>query len=296
MWSYRRRIAVGLLAMPFVVIGCSPAADTAERAPVPTGSETTTAGEPPTQSRETPTVRADPPREPTPTGPLPLLPNLRSLPPEDIFIGFPGEGGRELRFAGILANDGIGPIVMRPDEAPECPEGQRHASQLIYLDGNGDNRYDRRRDTETEIRPAGCLLFHPDHDHWHLDASARYTLIRPGARTPVVEQDKVSFCLRDSERLPGAEWADVPDHFGDCERDRIQGISTGWTDVYESDLDGQALALPDDLPDAVYCLRVSADPLDLLREMDESDNASAVAVRIAGDEATPVAGPACDTG
>lgn len=279
------RLGVGLGGAVLVLVaGCNPAGGEG-REPASSAQTETESGSPEAS------VAAEPEPTPTPTGPPLLLPNVRSLPPEDVQLRFSDSGQRELRFAGILANVGDGPLIMTPDEERECPAGQRHASQVIRHDGNDDGQFSPRQDTGRETRPAGCLLFHPDHDHWHLDASARYAVHRPGEQDPIVEQNKVSFCLRDSRRLAGEQWANEPERYGECERDRIQGISVGWGDVYDADLAGQALVLPDDLADGIYCLRVDADPLDLMHELDETDNSSVVGVRITSDDATEVRAP-----
>lgn len=213
-----------------------------------------------------------------------LLPNLRSLPAEDVHIRVE-DGRRELRFAALLANVGAGPLIVRPErEAGPCPEGRLHSVQMV-----------RRRDGPGHrLFPGGCMLDHPTHDHWHFDAMARYWLTRRASRAALVEWDKVSFCLRDSRRVPGERWADVPRTYGECTADGVQGISPGWIDRYRSGLPGQGLPLPDGFADGLYCLRLAADPHGLLRESDEHDNASALAVRITGDQAVPRPSVPCD--
>jgi hypothetical protein len=213
-----------------------------------------------------------------------LLPNLTSLPAEDVSLEVV-DGARGLRFAGILANPGGAPLEAVPEPGRTCPEGQRHVSQVLFHDVDGDGRYDRSVDTSTSTRPLGCMLFHPDHDHWHVDSSARYALTRPGEDVPIVSEDKVSFCLRDNRTL-GSDAAEPAEYYGECERDTRQGISAGWADVYRATLASQRLELPAELPDGTYCLHTAADPYDLVLESDETDNASVVAVSLSGDTAT----------
>jgi hypothetical protein len=220
-----------------------------------------------------------------------LLPNLSSLPAEDVSLELAG-GLRGLRFAGILANPGRAPLEVVPEPGRTCPEEQRHVSQVVFHDVDGDGRYDRAVDTATSTRPFGCMLFHPDHDHWHVDSSARYALTRPGEDTPVVSQDKVSFCLRDNRTL-GTAVAEPAEYYGECERDTRQGISAGWADVYGATLPSQKLDLPADLPDGTYCLHTAADPYDLVLESDETDNASVVAVALSGNTATAAGTSPC---
>ena len=125
------------------------------------------------------------------------------------------------------------------------------------------------------------MLDHPTHDHWHFDAMAAYSLTVPGRQTRGA-RDKVSFCLRDNERVAGHPRVVPRSHFGDCTAESPQGISPGWVDVYGADLDGQSLRLPPRIDGRVACLRLEADPADLLLETDETDNATAIPIRIDG--------------
>ena len=188
---------------------------------------------------------------------------------------------------------GVGPVEVVPDEKRPCPRGQRHAAQSIYQDGDGNGRFDADADRETVLRPAGCMLFHPQHTHWHLDASASYTLIAAVDDTVVVEQDKVSFCLRDNQRVPGVQPPGGSKTYGECDRNRVQGISVGWSDIYDASLPGQELELPRAMPDGLYCLVVAAYPLDLFTETVEDDNASAQAIRITGARVRTAAPETC---
>jgi hypothetical protein len=214
-----------------------------------------------------------------------LLPNLRSLPPEDVEIRIADDGQRQLWFTSIIANAGVGPAEVIPDELLPCPPGQHHASQVLYHDSGGNAQFERNVDRTTTTRQGGCMLDHPDHGHWHFDAMARYALTRPDERSPLVSSDKVSFCLRDNRETPSVSEIKVPQHYGDCGPEKVQGISAGWADVYDTDLPDQHLVLPASLPDGRYCLHNEADPLGLLLETDDTDNAAAIVVRITGEVA-----------
>jgi Lysyl oxidase len=212
----------------------------------------------------------------------PLPPNLRSLPAEDVHIESTADG-RQLRFASALANIGIGPLEVRPDDGGICPPRQRHAAQVIYGDRAGDGRFRRGKDGIIATFPAGCMLDHPTHKHWHFDAMARYALTKPGTSTPIASQEKVSFCLRDSREAPEG-LGPTRRHYGDCGQNKVQGISPGWADVYRANLPGQMLELADEFADGQYCLHAVADPLGLLHETDEGDNAAVRSIRITGNE------------
>lgn len=213
-----------------------------------------------------------------------LLPNLRVLKAADLHVVRTGSG-RKLRFESGLANVGDGPIEVRPNRAKECPAGKHHSSQIFYRDVDGNGRYDVDVDTRTARRSAGCMVFHPHHDHWHFEAAARYTLYKAARpRVSQVAQRKMSFCLRDSRRVPKymGEFAHA-ERYGACSRYSPQGISVGWVDVYQSFLAGQAIKLPPRMGDGLYCLRIEVDPADQLRETKENDNTSMRAFRMDGD-------------
>lgn len=212
----------------------------------------------------------------------PLLPNLRPQVASDVHIRGRG-AGRVLRFETALASVGRGPMEVRPNNRLQCPSGQRGASQIIYRDVDGSGSFNRNRDTKFGRRVAGCMLFHRSHDHWHFAASTRYSL-RPvkGPRT-VSAHRKMSFCLRDSARVPASfgSW-NYPRFYGACSQNAPMGVSIGWADIYQSFLDGQSLRLPAGLPNGRYCLRIRVDPTNLLKETNERDNESERAIRIIG--------------
>lgn len=210
-----------------------------------------------------------------------LLPNMRSLSPTDLQV-VSEQGQVRLRFAGLLANVGDGPMLVNPTGAQNCPPAQRPAVQVIHRDTRGDGTFQREQDPIGLRRPAGCMLDHRGHDHWHFDAMARYTLrALDGER--LVSRAKVSFCLRDNERAPAAVFRVRRAYFGECGRNAGQGISPGWVDIYTSDLDSQYLALPSARAPRTYCLEVTADPRDQLLETDETDNTTSIAVRVGPD-------------
>lgn len=224
--------------------------------------------------------------EPDPHAGL-LLPNMSSLDAFDLQVERTGRV-RLLRFAAALANLGPGPLLLLPRPAGDGCARRRHpAVQRLHRDAGLDHRYRLGRDRATgEAVAVGCMLRHPGHDHWHFDAMARYSLHRAGSDQPLVARDKVSFCLRDNRRVPGAPRVVPREHFGDCSRRTRQGISPGWVDVYSADLDGQALRLPRGTGGDQLCLRLEADPGGVLTETDETDNATTVGLRVRGDRVT----------
>jgi hypothetical protein len=215
--------------------------------------------------------------------PEPLLPDLTPLRASALSIQHVRGGGRELRFAGTLANVGQGPLELVTNRARPCPIGERHASQVIYRDVDDNHHYKRAIDRQSRRKSAGCFLFHREHNHWHFDAAARYRLFKPRVKGYIAQAKKVSFCLRDSERVPPA-MGDFHQgrYYGDCSLNRPEGITVGWADLYESFLSGQSLRLPPRVRSGVYCLSVKVDPKGLLYESDEDNNLSYRAFRIKG--------------
>jgi hypothetical protein len=126
-----------------------------------------------------------------------------ALPANDLGIQVRSDG-RRLRFASSLGNIGTGPLEVRPNRNQPCPDGQHNSTQVIFRDANGNGTYEASRDTAVRRHRAGCMIFHPFHDHWHFKASARYTLLKAKQpeRVIVSARRKVSFCLRDTDRVP----------------------------------------------------------------------------------------------
>jgi Lysyl oxidase len=217
-----------------------------------------------------------------------LLPNARPLRAADLSISGRSDGRRVLRFESGLANTGRSVLQVHPDGTEGCPRGEQHASQILFRDADDDGWYDRGLDTQRVVHDAGCMVFHPTHSHWHFEAAARYALWDPhrASRPLLVQGRKMSFCLRDTERVP-ERWQPsrrYDDYYGDCSQHTPQGISVGWVDIYGSYLPGQSLTLPRRLPTGLYCLRTTVDPRNYLRESDDTDNHSLRAVRISGTQ------------
>jgi hypothetical protein len=219
-----------------------------------------------------------------------LLPDLVAIPAADPAVKVRARTGvRVLRFESSLGNVGSGPLEVRPNQNQPCPAGQQNSTQLVYGDTNLNAVYNRLKDITVWRHRAGCMLYHPKHDHWHFKASAQYSLVDPRNADAVVSaRRKVSFCLRDTARVPAeyGTWT-YREVYGACTRRSPQGISVGWMDIYQSFLAGQRLVLPDGLPDGVYCLQTVVDPINQLVESNDMNNVSVAAVRIRGETVHP---------
>lgn len=198
---------------------------------------------------------------------LELTPNITALPAHDISVQTNLIGKPEVRFAVTTANLGDGPLEFR---GGETGSGKQNIYQRVYLDDG--SYYDHL---------AGSFVWHPEHNHIHVEDYAEYRLQpvgSPGSSSRT--SAKTSFCVMDTDRidhrLPGAPKKPVYDT---CEN-LIQGLSVGWGDTYGAHLPGQSIDLTD-LPDTDYTLTIVADPKKRFIERTTADNTSCVLLRIA---------------
>lgn len=202
-----------------------------------------------------------------------LLPDLRTLPPEDFRIEEdPEENTKLLRFSNTVWNADRGPLELRGESDPETEKTR--VTQVVYSE-----------DVPTEEHEVGEFVYHPDHVHWHV---GDFTLYELRSLTPtgepgsvVASSGKVSFCITETTRVDGdliregEQW-----EYKGC-GDEVQGISPGWGDTYGSNVRGQELNI-ETVPDGQYALRSVADPENRLVESDDANNEAVVYLRIQG--------------
>jgi hypothetical protein len=213
-----------------------------------------------------------------------LLPDLVTLRMGQGDLVMEGSGGKLLlRLSNEIGNRGRGPLEIYPSAAlNDCdgdgnPANDRHTYQRIFLDSNADNAFDREQDTESDDLLFGCERYHPPHDHWHLLDFARYKLVREKTGHTVVRSTKIGFCIIDTDHPFAGLPSSPPERYypagsADCDRDSIDGLSVGWADTYGYFLPGQQLNVTG-MRRGRYCLVSTADPHNLLRESDNSNNA-----------------------
>lgn len=205
---------------------------------------------------------------------LELKPNLRPLPAHDLAVVADAAGGTRLIFATTSWNNGDGPLELRAGEIDSGSERQNVYQRVPLSDGGS---YDRL---------AGTFVWHPQHNHFHFEDYALYTLQpadAPGASDRT--SSKTTFCVMDTGkvdgRLPGAPRKAV---YATCGA-TVQGMSVGWGDTYGNALFGQSIDLTG-LPDGDYRLIIEIDPKRRLLEIDEGDNVSCVLLRISVSDRT----------
>ena len=224
-----------------------------------------------------------------------------TLPPKDLSIQVIN-GQTRVAFDNEIGNDHTGPLAVFPEKIPASGDtddcngdgiatNDRKAYQRVYQDKNNDGVFKRGIDNKrSEIFPAGCMVFHPAHDHWHFDL-AKYELTELDG-TGVASSGKVSFCIADvwhfNPDLPGSPNAPF---YNRCNRNSTQGLSIGWSDEYPSTVAGQYIVI-NGVADGDYCLVSTADPAypdhpnGNLVEADNSNNSAAIKIRLADSGST----------
>lgn len=188
-----------------------------------------------------------------------------------------------LRFSTTHWNFGEGPLQVRGggQVAPCTIEGVSYPQCTIatqeILDGSG---------AVVATHPAGVSLFHPEHNHWHMDAVARFAVRTSPEGPPINDQAvlKTTFCLVDFDKSPQVQQGSTAT-YGDCNAE-LQGISVGWGDEYHHSTSGQSIDLTG-LPAGDYYLTQEADPDDHWVELDEANNLSWVKFRLERTSANP---------
>jgi len=204
-------------------------------------------------------------------------PDLDQRAPRDLIVRAAGGRRFVLGFTSATDNLGLGPLWLRARRPTRSHP--MLVEQLVQHDGGG----------VTTLRGVGVLRYerHPPHRHWHLDDFVRYELRSLDGRV-VVRDRKSGFCLIDrwgfARRVRGIRPA-LPRFVGDCatlQPDALrveQGSSVGYTDRYPAFFHGQDLELTG-LPAGRYLLVQTANPERRLREVDYSNNAASLLVRV----------------
>jgi hypothetical protein len=212
----------------------------------------------------------------------PLYPNLQPLPARDVRLATSTVNGatvRTLRFSTISQNVGRGPLELVAD-AGDANTLRQNVYQQVYREGGG----------LFSKKLVGQVVFHPEHNHFHLEGYAQYQLFDSAGVTPRSPVGtKTTFCVMDTDRLvrrlPGAAKKAV---YTTCGSTR-QGMSVGWGDLYYYNLPGQALDVTN-VPNGDYLLRIVVDPTNRLQETSDADNVSNLRIRLAGGTVTVLSG------
>jgi Lysyl oxidase/WD40-like Beta Propeller Repeat len=204
-------------------------------------------------------------------GPRELLPDFDQRSPFRLILV-----GTKLGFASATDNVGDGPIWIRGSRGSAGARMQ--ARQLVRLTDGTIRTYDG----------AGRLRYTPSptHTHWHLLDFQRYEL-RSLDGELVVRDRKTGFCLADHYGLAARRVLSFSGAFflGNCAQGNPgalsveQGTSPGYTDLYPPHFHGQNLELRG-VPAGDYVLVHRANPEQLLEEVDYTNNAASLRIRL----------------
>lgn len=226
-----------------------------------------------------------------------LLPNLKTLDPANFSVSTSGGGNgnrpswaggggggdseQRLLFDNEVMNLHTAPLELVPTGV-QCTTGKgaegRIALQRVYRDanGDGDGGFTRGVDTAYVEYVAGCVTFHAQHRHWHFDDFALFQLLNSGD-VEVANSLKMTFCVADVNRRASlmsqedAAFSPTSEYYNQCSRKAVQGLSVGWGDNYPNGTSGQYIDITN-VADGMYCFVSTADPLNKLKETNESDN------------------------
>jgi hypothetical protein len=212
-------------------------------------------------------------------GPQELLPDFDQRSPFRLTIV-----GTKLGFASATDNVGAGPVWVRGSRATRATP--MRARQLVRLTDGSVRTYDgvgRIRYTPS-----------PTHTHWHLLDFQRYEL-RTLDGDLVVRDRKSGFCLADHYGLAARRVQRFTGGFfyGNCAQGNRaalsveQGTSIGFTDLYPAHFHGQNLELRG-VAAGVYVLVHRANPELRLEEVDYTNNAASLRIRLSWQGGAPV--------
>ncbi|MCC6615233.1 MAG: hypothetical protein IT320_17295 [Anaerolineae bacterium] len=145
----------------------------------------------------------------------------------------------------------------------------------------------------------GEFVWHPYHNHFHFADFALYQLwsLTPEGESAsvVATSSKLSYCLMDTNVIdresPSFSWRRP---YRGCNR-YIQGMSSGWGDKYDAYLEGQSLDITG-LPDGVYKLVSTSNPIPRVVESDYTNNTSVIYVKLERNRVTVVPSPTLGRG
>jgi Lysyl oxidase len=205
-----------------------------------------------------------------------LYPDLQSAVPHHFTVQN-NQQGEFLRFSNLIANTGAGDLRLRPEH--DTNTNVTTGFQEIF-DAAGNLVVDQ---------PVSTFVFHPAHNHWHMDKVALFEIRLPrddgrgGVWGEVFagQSVKTTFCLIDVIKLDGN--SNTGDRtYWDCFPDAHQGISAGWGDQYHQATEGQELEITG-APPGVYYLVSTANAEGKFLETTTTNNTAWASFRITRD-------------
>jgi hypothetical protein len=212
-----------------------------------------------------------------------ILPDLYTLPPYDLRLVRDTATGRTIvRFSNAIANLGPGALELRGkmDTASEAVD----VKQRIFTSSGEE-------EVSFVEEDVGQFYYHAEHEHWHWDGFSLYEVLSVLPDGSLGElhftSDKVGYCLRDDGRLADSMVIELEQLQPERRRYQscgpsIQGLSVGWSDIYAHNTPGQWVDVTSLLDGQIYALRSTADPQQLIYEVDRTNNSAVVYFRLSG--------------
>ena len=245
----------------------------------------------------------------SPRKPVPLLPNLRLVPPHEFtFTGPVGAGtftfgispvttcsGYEtaeergvkcLRFSLGPSNVGAGPMLLEFPGNEGLVTPGKATQHILWSDGRKTSR------------PAGEFLYHKTHAHYHHSGFGSLELLKvtdpkTGRMELAGTGPKQGFCTGDIKIADWETFGGMQDSAGsECLNNAAfvydptagtrMGLSAGWADLYSWEQDGNYVEFGLSNGDGLYVVRSTADALNNVQESNESDNTGYAYIRVTG--------------
>lgn len=211
-----------------------------------------------------------------------LCPNLRIRPAHEIYVEDAAPGQVLLRGTNDIQSRGTGPMELRGER-----NGWRTMTteQRIYKVGGG--HLDLPSEATLRFTDVGYQF---GGSYWKVHQLARFDLRRAtpeGEVGGVVRSSpKLNYCMRDLERTQPSAASPPSPHYPACNqnpyRNRVTlGTSVGWSDIYPAPYHQQWINVAG--LRGCFAFEMIVDPLGMLFESNEEDNASQRLVRLPYD-------------
>ena len=173
-----------------------------------------------------------------------------------------------LRFTNVWANVGEGALEF---EEGEVQGETQQAFQNLYDDAGNFGIITENIWHE----PVGDYIFHPGHNHWHIDDVGEFSVRvddngSPGDVAPGAGTLKIGFCIVDVFKYNGDESPTSQKIYWDCELD-LQGIQPGWVDQYHQSVEGNEIDITN-VPNGTYFLVHEWNPFGAFVDEDNTNN------------------------
>lgn len=205
-----------------------------------------------------------------------ILPDLLILPPQQMYITTDA-GNKKIRFSTTAVNIGKGKLELIGNSNPQSQTTK--ATQVI-----------QQQDKTTVKKEIGEFVFHPGHDHWHVENFTKFELwsIKNDREfdSMLASTSKMSFCLWDEKPYKEGVNESSRQYLSACENN-IQGISPGWSDTYPAFFPNQELDI-NNIEDGKYAIQEVINPDKNILESNFNNNNSIIYVEILNDQVTKI--------